>query len=213
MIKKLLFKINDWVILRNGQKGIIFRLPDCIIDPDERLCLFDENPIYGVLYIDDKGFHFGPYDVDESGMELYSGNKKEGPTRVIPSIKPIHKIELLTCPHCAGPVKVAFYDTPYPNGDHRRQLIEFVLYMNRKINNREVLYLRDTSSFNHPYVGVLEVIRVLVWDKDSYIEINSNIGIRYTPEWLRMLLQTSSDLSHVYQLVDIFGFTNKKKEN
>jgi len=62
------FKLLDQVILNNGQKGVIFTVPGYSIDSTP-----DKNgvPVYGVLYIDNKGFHYGPYDVDENGMELY----------------------------------------------------------------------------------------------------------------------------------------------
>jgi len=82
MVKGRLFNLNDRVILKTGQKGIIFRIPDCTIDPEERSSIYDDDPIYGVLYIDDKGFHFGPYDVNESGMKLYSEDEvKESENR------------------------------------------------------------------------------------------------------------------------------------
>lgn len=211
MGKKRLFNLNDPVVLINGQKGIIFRLPDCTIDPEERSCVYNNDPIYGVLYVDDKGFHFGPYDVNESNMRSASENRREEPKIIPPKINPIHRIETLTCPHCANQLKVSYYDSPCGNGDHRRHLMEFVSTINQKINNRDVLYLRDTSTRNP--IFTLEKIRVLVWDGNVYVELESDDNVKYTPEWLRMLLTANSDLSHVYQLVDIYGFTNNKKEN
>lgn len=216
MGKRRLFNLNDQVILRSGQKGLIFRIPDCTIDPGDRLCVCDDDPIYSVLYVDDKGFHFGPYDVNESGMKLYSENETNEPKNKsgvygAVNINPIHRIEKITCPHCGGETKVSYYDSPCGNGEHRRHLMEFVSTMDQKINKREVLYLRDTSYSGAGFT--LEKIRVLVWNGEVYIEWYSDDNVKYSPEWLRMILTTNSDLNKVYQLVDIYGFTNYKKEN
>lgn len=62
---ELKFKLMDKVILSNGQRGVIFRVPEYTIDPTP---VVESSPIYGVLYVDKKGFHYGPYDIDENDM-------------------------------------------------------------------------------------------------------------------------------------------------
>jgi len=63
----LKFKLLDRVILTNGQKGMIFTMPEQSFDPTP---IERGIPIYGVLYNDSKGFNYGPYDVDENSMQF-----------------------------------------------------------------------------------------------------------------------------------------------
>jgi len=64
----MIFKLMDNVILKNGTKGVIFKLPEIVLDPSIKNN--DIDNVYGVLYVDAKGFHYGPYDIKESDMTI-----------------------------------------------------------------------------------------------------------------------------------------------
>ena len=62
----------DKVTLVNGQKGVIFSKPSVVYNEDDGEY---NTTIYQVLYVDAKGYHYGPYKVDERSMVLrYDGD-------------------------------------------------------------------------------------------------------------------------------------------